>query len=156
MSNRLPVTFDQNGRELVGYGAPNLPFVNMPNEIAWGGVLTGWLERWRNNSRNQALADYARMVQTLVAIETYKDQLAILTDEANRRNKIISAGLAIRSTLEQLERTARERRELEEIEIVRRAINLAIINEEREVLMKGIADRRRPEEERLRDRKSVV
>lgn len=149
MSNRLPVTFDQNGRELVGYGAPNLPFVNMPNEIAWGGVLTGWLERWRNNSRNQALADYARMVQTLVAIETYKDQLAILTDEANRRNKIISAGLAIRSTLEQLERTARERRELEEIEIVRRAINLAIINEEREVLMKGIADRRRPEEERL-------
>jgi len=149
MSSRLPATFDQNGRELIGYSAPNLPFVNMPNEIAWGGVLTGWLERWRNNSRNQALADYARMVQTLVAIETYKDQLAILTDEANRRNKILAAGLTIRSTLEQLERTARERRELEEIEIVRRSINLAIINEEREILMKGIADRRRPEAERV-------
>ena len=149
MSNRLPVTFDQNGRALVGYGSPNLPFVNMPSEVAWGGVLTGWLEHWRNNSRNQALADFARMCQTLVTIENYKDQLVVLTDEANRRAKIIAAGSAIRIGLEELERDARNKRELEEIEIERRAINLAMVKEEREVLMKGIADRRRPEAERL-------
>ncbi len=149
MSSRLPVTYDQDGRELVGYGAPSLPFVHMPSEVAWGGVLTGWLEHWRNNSRNQALADFARMVQTLVTIQNYKDQLAILTDESNRRTKIIAAGFDIKNRLERLEREAKASRELEEINIKRRAMALALVEEEHEALMKAIADRKRSVEERV-------
>lgn len=149
MSNRLPMVFDQNGREVESH--QNISNVNLPKEIGRSNVFTGWIADWQNKLRNRDLQAFAESMRTLVAIADLKVQIDILTNEANVANRKKIAALELEDRLLQLQQSVAERRELEEIERLKREKQKLLLKYELESGQNELIERSKAPYQRFRE-----
>lgn len=152
----LPGTYTESGkviqpdetpsRALVS--APLFPSVIAPTNVGYGGVLKGWLESWRLNNLNNASAEYAKYLRTLISISQYESELRAIA--TNFETKVAIAGESLRFDLDELRRKANRNRELEDIEIEKRAIQIALLKAQKEAQTIELAEKSTPIESRLR------
>lgn len=150
-ARRVSVVLTEDG-DLVSYAnAGVLPHIDTPGRVGYGGIAFGWLETWRLRQHNQAISAYASYLKTLVSIKGYESELSVITDWKNIQNKIQLAGESIAFDLEELRRKARRNKELEDVAIEARAIELELSQARRKAQTIELCENALPVEERIRN-----
>ena len=152
----LPGTYTESGKVITpdetpsysSVNAPLFPSVSTPKDVGDGGVVLGWLESWRLKNLNNATAEYARYLKTLISISQYESELRAIA--TNFETKVAIAGESLRFELDELRRKANRSRELEDIEIEKRAIQIALIKAQKEAQTIELTEKSMPIESRLR------